>query len=91
MVFALSGLRDVIVETQATLLDAAIKARVLRFMPSDFSIDSFSGNTKVYPHPALPQTCLFNSLPADRFLAKPADRGQAAQSRRRPRAGIPLG
>jgi len=39
VVSALAGLRDVIVETQAALLDAAIKARVPRFIPSDFSID----------------------------------------------------
>ena len=36
---ALQGLRDVIVETQSVLLDAAIKAGVPRFIPSDYSID----------------------------------------------------
>jgi len=39
VVSALAGLRDVIVETQTVLLDAAIKAGVPRFIPSDFSID----------------------------------------------------
>jgi hypothetical protein len=34
-----SGLRDVIVETQTRLLDAAVEAGVPRFIPSDFSID----------------------------------------------------
>ena len=39
VVSALSGLREVIVETQTVLLDAAIKAGVPRFIPSDYSID----------------------------------------------------
>ncbi len=39
VVSALQGLRDVIVEIQTVLLEAAIKARVPRFIPSDFSID----------------------------------------------------
>jgi nucleoside-diphosphate-sugar epimerase len=39
VVSALSGFRDVIVDTQAVLLDAAIKAGVPRFIPSDYSID----------------------------------------------------
>jgi nucleoside-diphosphate-sugar epimerase len=39
IVSALSGLRDVIVEAQALLLDAAVKAGVPRFIPSDYSID----------------------------------------------------
>jgi nucleoside-diphosphate-sugar epimerase len=39
VVSALSGLRDVIVEQQARLLDAAVEAGVPRFIPSDFSID----------------------------------------------------
>ena len=39
VVSALCGLRDVIVETQTLLLDAAVKAGVPRFIPSDFSID----------------------------------------------------
>jgi nucleoside-diphosphate-sugar epimerase len=39
VVSALQGLRDVIVDTQTVLLDAAIKADVPRFIPSDFSID----------------------------------------------------
>jgi uncharacterized protein YbjT (DUF2867 family) len=39
VVSALSGLRDMIVEAQALLLGAAIKAGVPRFIPSDFSID----------------------------------------------------
>jgi nucleoside-diphosphate-sugar epimerase len=39
VVSALQGLRDVIVETQTGLLDAAIEARVPRFIPSDYSID----------------------------------------------------
>jgi nucleoside-diphosphate-sugar epimerase len=39
VVSALAGLRDVIVEAQTGLLDAAVKAGVPRFIPSDFSID----------------------------------------------------
>ncbi len=39
VVSALAGLRGVIVETQSVLLEAAIKAGVPRFIPSDFSID----------------------------------------------------
>jgi len=39
VVSALQGLRDVIVETQTVLLDAAIKSDVPRFIPSDYSID----------------------------------------------------
>jgi nucleoside-diphosphate-sugar epimerase len=39
VVSALQGLRDVIVETQSVLLDAAIKADVPRFIPSDYSVD----------------------------------------------------
>jgi len=39
VVSALAGLRDVIVEKQTFLLDAAIKAGVPRFIPSDYSID----------------------------------------------------
>ncbi|QKZ13958.1 aromatic alcohol reductase [Spirosoma sp. KUDC1026] len=39
VVSALQGLRDVIVDTQTRLLDAAIAAGVPRFIPSDFSSD----------------------------------------------------
>jgi nucleoside-diphosphate-sugar epimerase len=39
IVSALQGLRDVIVDTQTVLLDAAIEAGVPRFIPSDYSID----------------------------------------------------
>jgi nucleoside-diphosphate-sugar epimerase len=39
VVSALQGLRDVIVDAQTALLDAAIKADVPRFIPSDYSID----------------------------------------------------
>lgn len=39
IVSALSGLREVIFDTQASLLDAAMKADVPRFIPSDYSID----------------------------------------------------
>ena len=39
VIAALQGLRDVIVGTQAALLDAAIAAGVPRFVPSDFSTD----------------------------------------------------
>jgi hypothetical protein len=39
VVSALQGLREVIVETQTALLDAAIAAGVPRFIPSDYSID----------------------------------------------------
>jgi uncharacterized protein YbjT (DUF2867 family) len=39
VVSALSGLREVIVDTQMRLLDATMKAGVPRFFPSDFSID----------------------------------------------------
>ena len=39
VVSALAGLREVIVDAQTVLLDAAIKAGVPRFIPSDFSSD----------------------------------------------------
>ncbi|MBO0939116.1 NmrA family NAD(P)-binding protein [Fibrella sp. HMF5335] len=39
IVSALSGLHDVVVDAQKVLLDAAVNANVLRFIPSDFSID----------------------------------------------------
>ena len=39
VVSTLSGLRDVIVETQSRLLAAAVQAGVPRFIPSDFAID----------------------------------------------------
>jgi nucleoside-diphosphate-sugar epimerase len=39
VISALCGPRDVIVETQTMLLDAAVKAEVPRFIPSDYSID----------------------------------------------------
>ena len=39
VVSALSGLREVIVDAQTTLLAAAIKAGVPRFIPSDYAID----------------------------------------------------
>lgn len=39
LVSTLSGLRDNIVEAQSALLDAAIRAGVPRFVPSDFSAD----------------------------------------------------
>ena len=42
VVSALSGLRDVIVDAQTALLDAAVDARVPRFIPSDYCID-FNG------------------------------------------------
>ncbi|MFD2572159.1 NmrA family NAD(P)-binding protein [Spirosoma soli] len=39
VVSAVSGLRDVIVETQTSLLQAAVEVGVPRFIPSDYSID----------------------------------------------------
>src|SRR5262245_34173831 len=36
---ALSGLRDVIFDMQSRLVDAAVKAEVPRFIPSDYCID----------------------------------------------------
>jgi hypothetical protein len=39
VVSALSGLRDVIIDIQKVLLEAAIEAKVPRFIPSDYSID----------------------------------------------------
>lgn len=39
VVSALQGLPDVIVDTQTLLLDAAIKAGVPRFIPSDYSLN----------------------------------------------------
>jgi len=39
VVSALSGLRNVIVGAQTLLLDAAVEAKVPRFIPSDYSID----------------------------------------------------
>ena len=41
VVSALSGLHDIIVETQTRLLQAAVAAGVPRFIPSDYSIDFF--------------------------------------------------
>jgi uncharacterized protein YbjT (DUF2867 family) len=39
VVSALAGLRDVIVDVQAVLLEGAVRAAVPRFIPSDYSID----------------------------------------------------
>ncbi len=39
VISALAGLRDVIIDAQKVLLDAAIAAGVPRFIPSDFSLD----------------------------------------------------
>ena len=39
IVSALAGLREVIIDAQTSLLEAAVKAEVPRFIPSDFSID----------------------------------------------------
>ena len=39
VVSALAGLRDVIIDTQKVLLDAAVLSGVYRFIPSDFSLD----------------------------------------------------
>lgn len=39
VVSALAGMRDVIVETQGRLLEAAIQAHVPRFIPSDYALD----------------------------------------------------
>jgi nucleoside-diphosphate-sugar epimerase len=39
VVSALSGLADVIIDTQKILVDAAIVAKVPKFIPSDFSLD----------------------------------------------------
>lgn len=39
VVSALAGLREVIIDTQRVLLDAAVKAGVPRFIPSDYAID----------------------------------------------------
>ncbi len=39
VVSALSGLREVIIDAQKVLLDAAIAAHVPRFIPSDYSLD----------------------------------------------------
>jgi nucleoside-diphosphate-sugar epimerase len=39
VVSALAGTRDVIVESQARLLDAAVRAGVPRFIPSDYALD----------------------------------------------------
>jgi len=39
VISALAGLRDVIVETQSSLLEGAVMAQVPRFIPSDYSID----------------------------------------------------
>jgi nucleoside-diphosphate-sugar epimerase len=39
VVSALSGLRDTIIDTQKILLDAAVEAKVPKFIPSDFAID----------------------------------------------------
>ena len=39
VVSALSGLREVVIDAQKSLLDSAVAANVPRFIPSDFSID----------------------------------------------------
>jgi nucleoside-diphosphate-sugar epimerase len=39
VVSALNGFREAIIDTQTVLLDAAVKAGVPRFIPSDYSID----------------------------------------------------
>lgn len=39
VISALAGLRDVIIDTQTQLLNAAVSAGVPRFIPSDFAID----------------------------------------------------
>ena len=39
MVSALAGLKETIIDTQKIFLDAAVEAKVERFIPSDFSID----------------------------------------------------
>lgn len=39
VVSALAGLREVIIDTQKVLLEAAVQAGVPRFIPSDYSID----------------------------------------------------
>ncbi len=39
VVSALSGLKEVIIDVQKVLLDAAVDAGVLKFIPSDFAID----------------------------------------------------
>jgi saccharopine dehydrogenase-like NADP-dependent oxidoreductase len=39
VVSALSGLRDVVIDLQKTLLNGAVKAGVPRFIPSDYSLD----------------------------------------------------
>ena len=39
VVSALNGLHDVVVDRQAVLIDAAVKADVQRFIPSDYSAD----------------------------------------------------
>ncbi len=39
MVSALAGLKEVIIDTQKVFLDAAVEAKVPRFIPSDYAID----------------------------------------------------
>ena len=39
VVSALAGLRDIVIDAQKVLLDAALAARVSRFIPSDYSLD----------------------------------------------------
>jgi len=39
VVSVLSGLREVMIDVQKTILDAAVKAHVPRFIPSDYSLD----------------------------------------------------
>lgn len=41
VVSALAGLREVIVDAQSALLDAAVASAVARFIPSDFAIDFY--------------------------------------------------
>ena len=39
VISCLAGLRDVVIDAQKELLDAAIEAKVARFIPSDYSLD----------------------------------------------------
>ena len=47
VVSALQGLRDVILDIQGALLNAAVAAKVPRFIPSDFALD-FTKNIRPY-------------------------------------------
>jgi nucleoside-diphosphate-sugar epimerase len=67
VVSALSGLREVVVEAQTALVDAAVEAGCPRFIPSDFSLDYFKQPPGINRNLDLRRE--FNERLADRAIA----------------------